>query len=124
MNRALARPALLTAAAACLCGTAVAQDGPVSGAELRTLWSGKELVGNGANNARLFVRLGVDGGASFTSGTYRDTGTWREADNGYCTTWANTRAGQERCFTVVRSGSAFDVYNPDGSWGGRFTAVR
>jgi hypothetical protein len=45
-------------------------------------------------------------------------------EKGYCATWVKIRAGEERCFTVFRSGSNFKVLNPDGSVSGFINAVR
>jgi hypothetical protein len=70
------------------------------------------------------MRMEADGKASLTAGNTSDNGTWRISENGYCTTWKTIRAGQERCFTVVRSGNAFEVMNPDGSLSGQFTSIR
>lgn len=102
----------------------LAQDGPVSGQEIQQGWVGKELTGTTAAGARVFLKLDADGNASLTAGNTSDTGTWRAAENGYCTSWRTIRAGQERCVTVTRSGSIFKVTNPDGSLGGYFTSIK
>jgi hypothetical protein len=101
-----------------------AQDGPVSAKEIQDTWVGKDLTGTTANGARASLRLEPDGKATVSAGNTSDMGTWRISENGYCTTWKTIRAGQERCFTVVRAGSAFKVMNPDGSLSGQFTSVK
>jgi hypothetical protein len=100
------------------------EDVPLSGQEVQQAWAGKELVGAGVNGARIFLRLELDGKASFSSGNFSDSGTWRLHEKGYCATWQKIRSGEERCFTVLRSGSSFKVLNPDGSVSGTISAVR
>lgn len=107
-----------------LIGQARAQDGPVTGKEIQETWVGKEMIGSSGSGIKVYVKLEADGKASFTAGGTSDTGSWRPAEYGYCTTWHTVRAGQERCFTVSRSGSRFKVANPDGSLSGYFTGSR
>ena len=107
-----------------LVGEAVAQDGPVSGKEIQETWVGKELVGTTSRGARTYLRLEADGRASVTAGSTNDSGTWRIGEQGYCTTWSTIRAGQERCFTVTRSGTTFEVTNPDGSLSGYLHSIK
>jgi len=103
---------------------ALAQDGPVSAKEIQDTWVGKDLIGTTPSGAKAFVRLEPDANASVSAGSTNDTGTWRLSENGYCTTWKNIRAGQERCFTVTRTGSTFRVANPDGSVSGFFNSIK
>ena len=103
---------------------ALAQDGPVSPKEIKDSWVGKDLLGTTAGGARTALRLEPDATASVSAGSTNDTGTWRLWENGYCTTWKTIRAGQERCFTVTRTGSLFRVTNPDGSLGGFFNTIK
>ncbi|MEO7245757.1 MAG: hypothetical protein ABIX12_11500 [Rubrivivax sp.] len=103
---------------------ASAQDGPVAPLEIKENWVGKDLLGLTSAGARVELRLEPDGKASVRAGTTSDTGTWRLSEAGYCTTWRTIRAGQERCYTVTRSGSAFTVANPDGSTSGSFTTIK
>ena len=112
-------PWLLAAA-----GVAHAQDGPVSAKEIQDTWVGRDLTGMTASGHRASMRLEPDGKASVSAGSVNDTGVWRLSEGGYCTTWRTIRAGQERCFTVLRSGNAFKVMNPDGSLSGQFNAIR
>ncbi len=116
--------ALLLTTSAWLTGPALAQDAPVAPSEIKDTWVGKELVGTTASGAAATMRLDADGKASISAGTTSDTGTWRLSDTGYCTTWSRIRAGQERCFTVIRSGPSLRVFNPDGSLSGQFTSIR
>lgn len=123
-------PKHLLAQAACLliamhaAPAALAQDGPVPAKEIQDTWVGKDLVGTTAAGAPASMRLEADGRASLSAGTLKDSGTWRMSGTGYCTTWKSIRAGQERCFTVVRNGSAFNVLNPDGSLSGQFSSIK
>lgn len=103
---------------------ALAQSTPVSAKEIQDTWVGKELSGTTASGAKATMRLESDGKASVTAGNASDTGTWRLSEAGYCTTWKTIRAGQERCFTVVRDGAAFKVMNPDGSLSGQFSSIK
>jgi len=105
-------------------GLALAQDGPVSAKQIQETLVGKELSGTTASGAKATMRLEPDGKASVTAGKTSDTGSWHLSDTGYCTTWKTIRAGQERCYTVIRSGSALKVLNPDGSLSGQFTDVK
>lgn len=100
-----------------------AQDVAVPAKELQDTWAGKLLTGTTAAGAKTAMRLEPDGQASLSAGNTRDTGTWRLSETGYCTTWKNIRAGQERCYTVLRSGMVFKVMNPDGSLSGQFTGI-
>jgi len=105
-------------------GPAYAQEQPVMPKEIQDTWVGKTLVGTTANGAPATVRLLPDGTASLAAGSTNDMGTWRLSEQGYCTTWKNIRAGQERCFTVRRVGTKMSVFNPDGSLSGQFTEIR
>lgn len=124
VQRARMSGALLLTAAAWLTGPALAQEAAVSPSEIKDTWVGKELVGTTASGAAATMRLDAGGKASISAGTTSDTGTWRLSDTGYCTTWSRIRAGQERCFTVTRTGSTLRVFNPDGSLSGQFTSIR
>ena len=103
---------------------AYAQEQPVTPKEIQETWVSKTLVGTTAAGAPATMRLQPDGTASLTAGRTNDTGTWRLSDEGYCTTWKNIRAGQERCFSVRRVGTGMRVFNPDGSLSGQFTEIR
>jgi len=116
--------ALLVVLLTSLLGGAKAQDGPVTGKEIQEKWTGKELSGTSANGAKAYMKFEADGKVSITAGSFNDTGTWRPWDSGYCTTWVTIRAGQERCFTVTRKGSALKVANPDGSLSGYFNDIK
>lgn len=107
-----------------LANSAMAQDVSVTAKEIQENWVGKELVGTTASGASATLRLEADGRAAVSAGNTSDTGTWRLSESGYCTTWRSIRAGQERCFTVVRAGSAYRVLNPDGSLSGHFTSIK
>ncbi|MBP7566044.1 MAG: hypothetical protein KA795_08555 [Burkholderiaceae bacterium] len=123
MQRWLIRSCTLIALCASM--STQAQDGPVTAKEIQDTWVGKELTGTiPSSGAPVQVRLDADGKAYMHAGRTNDTGTWRLSENGYCTTWVRTRPGQERCFTVVRAGTTFNVLNPDGSLSGQFTGIR
>ena len=103
----------------------LAQDGPVTGKEIQDQWVGKSAIGTTRGGTPATLRLMADGSASIASGAaILDTGTWRPWDKGYCTTWTTIRRGEERCFTVQRSGSKITVLNPDGSVSGYFDEVK
>ena len=101
-----------------------AQEQPVMPKEIQDTWVSKSLIGTTANGAPLTLKLQPDGTASVAAGATNDTGTWRLSEQGYCTTWKNIRAGQERCFTVRRVGARMTVFNPDGSVSGQLTEVK
>ena len=100
---------------------AYAQEQLVLPKEIQDTWVSRTLIGTTANGARATLRLQPDGTASLAAGSTSDTGSWRLSEQGYCTTWKNIRAGQERCFTVRRVGAKMTVFNPDGSLSGQFT---
>ena len=104
-----------------VCVPAYAQEQQVTPKEIQETWVAKVLIGTTANGAPATLRLRPDGTASVAAGSTNDIGTWRLSDEGYCTTWKNIRAGQERCFTVRRVGTRMTVFNPDGSVNGQFT---
>jgi hypothetical protein len=101
-----------------------AQETPVTPKEIQDTWIGRELLGSAASGAPVVMRLEADGSASLTAGSTADKGTWRLSETGYCTTWKVIRAGQERCYTVLRSGSSLRVLNPDGTLSGQFASIR
>ena len=102
----------------------LAQDAAVSPKEIQDAWVGKDLSGTTGSGAKVWLRLEPAGSASVTAGGTSDTGKWRLSDTGYCATWSVIRAGQERCFTVTRSGNTFKVLNPDGSLSAFITSIR
>ena len=120
---------LATAATATLLigSIALAQDSSMSSEEIRSAWIGKTVTGTIA--AGPFAGKDIDllmkpDGTATVSGATSDTGTWRLPGQGYCATWAKIRAGQERCFTVVRKGTDTLVLNPDGSVSTAIKSVR
>lgn len=100
-----------------------AQDVPVSTNEIQETWVNKTLSGRTANGGPVSMQLRPDGTGKLVVATIPYQGTWRISDSGYCTAWSGIRSGQERCFTVKRSGTEFVVFNPDGSESGRFTKM-
>lgn len=102
-----------------------AQEGLVTGKEIQEQWVGKLLIGATPAGVPANLRLLADGSASISSGAATlDTGTWRPWEKGYCTTWSTIRRGQERCFTVQRTGPRITVLNPDGSVSGYFSEIK
>lgn len=104
-----------------------AQETSLSSDEIRAAWVDKTvagtLVGGPLGGKSVEIQLKSDGSVSI-SGAVTDTGTWRLPGQGYCATWTKIRAGQERCFTVVRRGTDTLVINPDGSVSTLVSAVR
>jgi hypothetical protein len=98
-----------------------AQDVAVSAKEIQDTWVGKTMSGRLPNGGPVSMQLRPDGTGKVVVAAIPYQGTWRISEVGYCTSWSGIRAGQERCFTVRRSGTAFVVINPDGTEGGRFT---
>jgi uncharacterized membrane protein len=90
-----------------------AQDVLMTPGEIKAQWSGKKLFGRSATGGLMDVQLLADGTATVSIGNSYDTGTWRLSADGYCVTWKQIRAGQERCFTVIRKGNLATVLNPD-----------
>jgi uncharacterized membrane protein len=104
-----------------------AQDALMTPQEIQSAWVGKTviaLIAGGPSMGKVVeLQLKADGSADL-AGSSVDSGTWRLSDKGYCATWKKIRAGQERCFTVVRKGSELQVLNADGSPNTTVTAVR
>ncbi len=104
-----------------------AQDTVMTPQEIQSAWVGKTVVGLIASGPSMGksidLQLKADGAAEVT-GAVVDSGTWRLSDKGYCATWKKIRAGQERCFTVVRKGPDLQVLNPDGSLNTTVPAVK
>ena len=117
----------IVVALALLSGSVQAQEASLSSEEVRAAWTDKTvmgtLVGGPLGGRSIELQLKSDGTAS-VSGAVTDTGTWRLPGQGYCATWTKIRAGQERCFTVVRKGTDTLVVNPDGSVSTLISAVR
>ncbi len=106
---------------------ASAQSGLLSPKDIQAAWVGKTMVGTigggPAVGKPLELTMNTDGTAAL-AGFLTDAGTWRLSESGYCATWKKIRAGQERCFTIVRNGTAYVVNNPDGSLSATITEVR
>jgi len=97
---------------------ALAQDVLLSPQDIHANWVGKTMVGvvaSGPSAGKMVEFTMHSDGTASVSGAATDTGTWRLSEQGYCATWKNIRRGQERCFTVLRKGTEFQVFNPDGS---------
>jgi len=103
--------------------SAQAQDGPVSAKEIQNTWVGKTASGRLPNGGPVSMQLRPDGSGKLVVAAIPYQGTWRLSETGYCTSWSGIRSGQERCFTVQRSGTEFIVINPDGGEGGRFSKI-
>ena len=108
-------------------GLACAQDVSLSSDDIRAAWMDKTVTGTIASGPLagkdIELQLKSDG-TSTLSGAATDNGTWRLPGQGYCATWTKIRAGQERCFTVVRKGADTLVLNPDGSTSTAIKSVR
>lgn len=118
-------PAL--AAFGLLTGGVQAQDISLSSDDIKVQWMDKTivgtLVGGPLAGKSIEMHMKADGSLSI-NGAVTDTGTWRLPGQGYCATWTKIRAGQERCFTVVRKGADTLIVNPDGSVSTLISAVR
>lgn len=119
-------------AAACtvlalLAGGVQAQDISLTSEDIKAQWLDKTivgtLVGGPLAGRSIDMHMKADGGL-FIAGAVTDSGTWRLPGQGYCATWTKIRAGQERCFTVVRKGADTLILNPDGSVSTLISAVR
>ncbi len=100
-----------------------AQDATLTPLEIQSAWVGKTVVALISGGKTIEMQLKPDGRAEL-SGSLSDAGTWRLSEQGYCATWKKIRAGQERCFTVIRKGAEIQVINLDGSLNSTVTAVR
>jgi hypothetical protein len=124
MNIAKAGRAIVLCAVTLPGGFVAAQDGPVTSAELKEKWIGKTLSVTFPNRYDAKLQLREDFSMQI-SGGYNDVGKWRwNEPQGYCATWNNLRAREERCLTVTRKGTGYQVFNPDGTLNGTVTEVR
>lgn len=85
--------------------------------QIRAEWVGKKIFGRASGGQTVELQLNADGAATVAVNMGRDTGTWRTNETGYCTTWKNIRAGEERCFTVANRRGTLYILNPDRSVG-------
>jgi hypothetical protein len=98
---------------ACLAVSAAAQDSSVSGEDFRKAVTNKKIFARSSNGQLMDLSMRDDQSAQVSIGNMNDTGTWRSTPDGYCAKWNRIRAGEERCFTVVRRGGTMVVLNPD-----------
>ena len=110
-----------------ICPAVRAQDAAISPQEIKATWSDKTVVGTiqggQLSGKTIEIHMKSDGTTDI-GGAIADTGSWRLSDSGYCATWKKIRAGQERCFTVIRKGAELHVFNPDGSINTVVTQIR
>ena len=115
----ISRLVRLCALASIVATAAVAQaqdaEQAMSGEEVRRLWVGKKVFARSPTSGLLDFHMRADGTTQLSMTSMNDTGTWRPTETGYCATWQRIRAGQERCFTVVKRGGTTYVLNPDKS---------
>jgi hypothetical protein len=103
------------------------QEGPVSPRDIKLTWIDKTVVGTlaaGPSAGKSIEMAMKSDGTVAINGAVTDVGTWRLSDQGYCATWKKIRAGQERCFTVIRKGNYQEVKNLDGSLSATITEIR
>ena len=106
---------------------ALSQDAPMAPQEIQATWVGKTVVASissGPISGKIIELVLRADGTAEVSGAIADSGVWRISSAGYCATWKKIRAGQERCFTVVRKGNEQHVINPDGTTNSVVTQVR
>lgn len=103
---------------------AQAEDGPITAKEIKESWVGKKILGTLPNGSRLEMTLKADGTATIIAFGKGDLGSWRLTEDGYCATWREIRAGQERCFTARRIGPHIVLMGLDGAEAGKFTEIR
>jgi hypothetical protein len=101
-----------------------AQEPPVSGDEILKEWVNRTMIGSDPKGYPLTMKFHSDGSIELALGSLNESGKWRAIESGYCTTWKTIRAGQERCYSVRRSGTKFTVFNPDGTVSGYFTGIQ
>jgi uncharacterized membrane protein len=92
-----------------------AQDEIWTGEQIRAAWSGKKIFSRSPTAGLVEVRFNADGTAHVSAGGGSDSGTWRVTDKGYCLKWKQMRAGEERCFGVVKRGDKVLTLGPDGA---------
>jgi len=92
-----------------------------TGGDIFKSWIGKALRAETAKGVMITLVFSADGTASM-SGGFSDTGWWRATDDGYCTSWKESRRGQEVCYSVVSDGGVFLVrVKSTGELSGRVT---
>lgn len=102
-------------AMSCVVTSVAAQEVLIAPDEIQKTWVDKKIFSRSPTGGLVDFYLRSDSSAEVSGNGWSDTGTWRLSDNGYCAKWKRIRAGEERCFTVVKNGSTVTVLNPDKS---------
>ncbi len=122
MNAVFSKTRIALALAAALgvagaVGMAHAAD-PISQADMEAAFKGKSFKDDdGAGNIGVItygsdmkIHIKVPTGAQAPE----DSGTYRFAEGGYCSSWTKLRNGAEKCFKATKEGGGFQLWTMDG----------
>ena len=110
-------------ALSCVVTSVAAEEVLMTPDEIQKTWVDKKIFTRAQTGVLVDFYLKSDMTADLSGTGWSDTGSWRMSDNGYCAKWKRIRAGEERCFTVVKNGSTVTVLNPDKSVSGEILKV-
>ena len=90
---------------------------PLSQSELQALHARPRTIqGTSATGDRVTGTYTPEGVAKIQWSSGGAEGSWRIKDGKFCTTYSTLRGGEERCFTVYKTGdNEYKSFNPDGS---------
>ena len=90
---------------------------PLSQSELQALYARPRTIqGTSAAGDRVTGSYTPEGMAKLQWSNGGAEGSWRIKDGKFCTTYSTLRGGEERCFTVYKTGdNEYKSFNPDSS---------
>jgi hypothetical protein len=93
---------------------------PLRQSELEALYARTRTIrGTSADGLAVRGTYTQEGGATLDWGRGSDEGSWRISGGKFCTRYRVIRNGEERCFTVYKTGeNEYQSFFPDGTFNG------
>ena len=93
---------------------------PLSQGELEALYARTRTIrGSSPDGLGLTGTYTQEGGARLDWGRGAAAGSWRIAEGKFCTKYQGIRNGEERCFTIYKTGeNEYKAFLPDGTFNG------
>ena len=93
---------------------------PLSQGELEALYARTRTIrGSSPDCLGLLGTYTQEGGARLDWGRGAAAGSWRIAEDKFCTKYQGIRNGEERCLTIYKTGeNAYKAFLPDGTFHG------
>jgi hypothetical protein len=88
---------------------------PLSGSEIRAMLIGNSVVGETRMGPLTVYFPSYGEMRGLRSFHYRDDGTWRVTEDGFCGEWNNWLGTMARCWRAYRSGDALSLEKVDDS---------